>query len=276
VTTTNGAASSRHRYGGEELDATGLYYHRARYYHSDLGRYINRDSFAGDMGSPVTGRNRYAYVGANPVRYTDPSGHFFEEFFDAGLSLSVGVMLLLNGGNTAAVAEQIKQAVQEHPIVAGMVGRVAEKGQEQIARDFVQTSGELALRNSPLVGTGIGLGEAVVGRDVFSGRELSEGERYLNVIFAGTELAAVAKLAAREVGTAAGSIGREAKLGAAGAEPGGVGRGSRGAGELPSANELAPSARNDVADVGQSATVGGCSFDAQTPVATIEGERAIG
>jgi RHS repeat-associated protein len=218
-----GTASSRHRYGGEQLDPTGLYYHRARYYDSDLGRYINRDSFAGDMGSPVTGRNRYAYAGANPVRYTDPSGHFFEEAFDFALSGSVAVMLILNGGNTAVVAEQIRQSVQEYPIVASMVGRVAEKGQEQIVKDFIKTSGELALRNTPIVGTGIGLGEAIVGRDVFSGRELSEGERYLNVIFAGVEFAGVARLAAREALSEAGSIGREARLGAAGAEPGGIG-----------------------------------------------------
>lgn len=46
---------------------TGNYYMRARYYHSETGRFINED--------PIKdGSNWYAYCGSNPINYQDPNG----------------------------------------------------------------------------------------------------------------------------------------------------------------------------------------------------------
>ena len=44
-------------------------YMRARYYDSELGRFINQDPI-GLRG----GMNLYAYVGNNPLNFVDPSG----------------------------------------------------------------------------------------------------------------------------------------------------------------------------------------------------------
>ncbi|CAN1211642.1 hypothetical protein TUMEXPCC7403_15670 [Tumidithrix helvetica PCC 7403] len=63
---------SRFGFTGREFDTeTGLYYYRARYYDSAVGRFISEDpiSFAGeDM-------NLCRYVGNDPMNGTDPFGH---------------------------------------------------------------------------------------------------------------------------------------------------------------------------------------------------------
>ncbi len=65
-----------YKYTGKELDSTGLYYCEARYYDPQLGRFISPDTLVESLGNPQT-LNRYSYVGNNPLRYTDPSGHCF-------------------------------------------------------------------------------------------------------------------------------------------------------------------------------------------------------
>ncbi|HYE34308.1 glycohydrolase toxin TNT-related protein [Methylocaldum sp.] len=59
----------RYGYAGREPDATGLIYYRARYYDPTLGRFTQRDP-----AGFVDGLNPYAYVGNNPVSFTDPLG----------------------------------------------------------------------------------------------------------------------------------------------------------------------------------------------------------
>ena len=46
---------------------------RARYYNTDIKRFINRDILTGSIGNTQS-LNRYAYVQGNPVSYTDPFG----------------------------------------------------------------------------------------------------------------------------------------------------------------------------------------------------------
>jgi RHS repeat-associated protein len=68
--TTSDPTGQPLRYMGRELDAsTGLYYVRARWYDTALGRFVSEDpiGLAGGM-------NTYAYVGNDPVNRRDPSG----------------------------------------------------------------------------------------------------------------------------------------------------------------------------------------------------------
>ncbi|HAM50579.1 MAG TPA: hypothetical protein DCP92_07725 [Nitrospiraceae bacterium] len=69
VTVTGETSDNPFQYTGRENDGTGLYYYRARYYSSELQRFISEDPirFKG-------GINFYAYVKDNPTNYTDPTG----------------------------------------------------------------------------------------------------------------------------------------------------------------------------------------------------------
>jgi len=66
------------KYAGEIYDdETGLYYLRARYYDPSMGRFINKDSFEGQIDNPLT-LNLYTYVHNNPLTNVDPTGHWCE------------------------------------------------------------------------------------------------------------------------------------------------------------------------------------------------------
>lgn len=63
------------KYSGEFWDdTTGLQYLRARWYDPSMGRFINKDTYEGDMTNPLS-LNLYTYVSNNPLRFADPSGH---------------------------------------------------------------------------------------------------------------------------------------------------------------------------------------------------------
>ena len=67
--TTGATTSNTITFSSRELDASSLYYYRARYYDAHLQRFLNEDpsGFAG-------GRNLFAYVDNMPTRATDPFG----------------------------------------------------------------------------------------------------------------------------------------------------------------------------------------------------------
>lgn len=67
-TGTIGILSDQGKFTGKDLDYdTGLYYFNARWYDSDLGRFITEDPIRDGM-------NWYAYTANNPMTFIDPSG----------------------------------------------------------------------------------------------------------------------------------------------------------------------------------------------------------
>jgi RHS repeat-associated protein len=57
---------------GVMTEPNGFYYMRARYYDTEVGRFISEDPIGFDGGDV----NLYAYVGNNPVLFIDPGGLF--------------------------------------------------------------------------------------------------------------------------------------------------------------------------------------------------------
>lgn len=71
---TQGSSTQPFGYTGEQRDGeTGFVYLRARMYDPQIGRFLQRDPFAGGLYTPLS-LNRYSYVLNNPVKLIDPSG----------------------------------------------------------------------------------------------------------------------------------------------------------------------------------------------------------
>jgi RHS repeat-associated protein len=74
VLNSQGNAASVFAYAGEQVDATGLVYLRARYYQALLGMFLSRDAWAGDALRPGS-MNGWGYVEGDPINAIDPTGH---------------------------------------------------------------------------------------------------------------------------------------------------------------------------------------------------------
>ena len=72
-----GDADNSITYAGYQYDSeSGLYYLNARYYDSTTARFLTEDTYAGQANDPLS-LLRYTYCANNPLRYTDPDGHFW-------------------------------------------------------------------------------------------------------------------------------------------------------------------------------------------------------
>jgi len=97
------------RYRGYYYDTeTNFYYLQSRYYDSEVGRFINADSFV-TTSQNLIGTNMYSYCMNNPITYTDPTGENPFALFVVGI---VGFALgclgqltvdMLTGGSLSSV-----------------------------------------------------------------------------------------------------------------------------------------------------------------------------
>lgn len=130
--TQTGSADPKHKFTGQELDTTHLYYYGARYYDPQIGRFITPDSYVQQPSNPQT-LNRYSYVKNNPIKYTDPTGNFaFLAFLGylfigtlavAGAAAVTSVIARMAGNDR--LARQAMQVEQDALIVSAAVLAVA-------------------------------------------------------------------------------------------------------------------------------------------------------
>ena len=64
--------------GQKEFAEIGLQFYNARWYDGALGRFTQADTIIPQPGNPMAW-DRFAYSLNNPVKYTDPTGHFTED-----------------------------------------------------------------------------------------------------------------------------------------------------------------------------------------------------
>jgi RHS repeat-associated protein len=72
-----GSAQTPFGYTGEQTDANGLVYLRARYYSTTQGRFLTRDKWLVIINRPMS-INKWIYAYESPLRYVDPSGYIAE------------------------------------------------------------------------------------------------------------------------------------------------------------------------------------------------------
>ena len=102
---TNPSVSFRYGYTGRERDLeSGLDYYRARYYDSNVGRFISVDPMGFDAGDT----NLYRYVGNGATNHTDPSGMIF------GIDdlIVIGGIALIGGAIIGAYQNYSQQQAQ--------------------------------------------------------------------------------------------------------------------------------------------------------------------
>jgi RHS repeat-associated protein len=86
ITSQTEGTSNPFKYTGEIYDEeTGLYYLRARYYDPSIGRFLNEDTYEGQINNPLS-LNLYTYVENNPLTHVDPTGHYTENQVDLMLT----------------------------------------------------------------------------------------------------------------------------------------------------------------------------------------------
>jgi RHS repeat-associated protein len=67
--------------GQREMAELGIYHYGARFYSPTLGRFLSADTIVPGYANPQN-LNRFAYVLNNPLKYTDPTGHWVVETDD--------------------------------------------------------------------------------------------------------------------------------------------------------------------------------------------------
>ncbi len=73
-----GTLPTDHRFTGQKLDESGLYYINARYYDPAIGQFVSPDTVVADPAS-LFDYDRYMYARGNPLRFSDPTGNYSDE-----------------------------------------------------------------------------------------------------------------------------------------------------------------------------------------------------
>jgi len=138
-----GLPTDRRFTGQREETSLGFYDYGARPYDPALGRFLQADTLVPNPGNPQS-LNRYAYVVNNPLRYTDPSGHWIETAWDiANIGWDIYEVQRDPGSawNWAALVLDVGAAVL--PVVPGGVGLVVRGGKALSHADEVVDAGRV-------------------------------------------------------------------------------------------------------------------------------------
>ncbi|MBU1036595.1 RHS repeat-associated core domain-containing protein [Patescibacteria group bacterium] len=128
------AFTPTYQFTDQEKDfESGFYNFDAREYNPNIGRFLQPDPVLNNLTNPqklkeITGQdldkflmdpqnlNPYSYTRNNPLRYTDPTGEWFKEFFTGRQSWSGFEMEL---GEAAMYTGPLFQKAMDHPYITG-------------------------------------------------------------------------------------------------------------------------------------------------------------
>ena len=108
------------RYRGYYFDSeTGLYYCNSRYYNPEIGRWINADTQLNTVAG-VLGYNLFAYCNNNPVKLTDPDGHFPFLAITAAIGAVAGAVI--GGVRAAKSGKSVWKGALKGAAIGGLIG----------------------------------------------------------------------------------------------------------------------------------------------------------
>jgi RHS repeat-associated protein len=86
---------TRYTYTGQYAQTeVGLMYYQARWYDPTLGRFAQADSIIPETSQGVQAWDRYAGMNNNPLKYSDPSGHWAQLLLGAAIGAVAGVAIV--------------------------------------------------------------------------------------------------------------------------------------------------------------------------------------
>jgi RHS repeat-associated protein len=146
---SSGTTSTKYQYTGQfsyESDF-GLMFYNARFYDSQLGRFTSADSIIPESQG-VQAYDRYAYANNNPLKYTDPTGHFANIFIGMGIGFVAG-----------AAVSYLRQAYNNSVHDGGWSGSAFSL--DRIDMVDVGASALVGAGAGGLIGSGVGAGAGI-------------------------------------------------------------------------------------------------------------------
>ena len=98
---------------------TGYYHLKSRYYNPELYRFINADSQLNTVAG-VLGYNLFAYCNNNPVKLTDPDGHFPFLAITAAIGAVAGAVI--GGVRAAKSGKSVWKGALKGAAIGGLIG----------------------------------------------------------------------------------------------------------------------------------------------------------
>jgi RHS repeat-associated protein len=198
---TNPLVSFRYGYTGRELDLeSGLNYYRARYYDSNVGRFISVDPIGFDAGDT----NLYRYVGNNSTNANDPTGMWLNFAIGAAIGgvLDLGMQLWEQKGDFSKIDPTRLAISTISGALGGGIGGALTKGGFLVKGTALAETGlGLGARTAINAGVGFNLGYwGKVTENGIKGKELTDGALFTGI--AGGAGAAVGELAQAGIGAA--------------------------------------------------------------------------
>jgi RHS repeat-associated protein len=148
--TTDTNANSEYRYTGQRRDTVskigstsiGLYFYGSRYFDPYLNRWIQPDTIVPDPYNPMDW-DRYQYTRSNPLKYTDPTGHFPDILLDLAFIAADLYFIETEGWtltNTAAFCADVALAVIPGATGGGAAIQVASKGPQAAVAAYTKAA----------------------------------------------------------------------------------------------------------------------------------------
>ena len=156
-----GTTDNPYGFQGEEQDATGLYYLRARCMDPATGTFTTMDTYGGSLSDPMS-LHKYLFANSNPVMYCDPSGHFSLAEMDAAMAIDIMLDSSYISGFLYIVDASITDPELEHHDIMGYFGAVGFgfifSGLSLMLSSFVTGALVLAIINTVFASMGVAKG----------------------------------------------------------------------------------------------------------------------
>jgi RHS repeat-associated protein len=194
-----GGQKTNYRFTGQRWDqGHGLYWYNSRWYDPLIGRFLSPDPLVPEPGNPShgdslrsQGLNRYAYVNNNPLKYTDPTGHYISLEDDFGVRVTrTGVIQVVRGGShfanpvEVALANAILSGEPRHleTIPADVPGWALQHSLDHVASELgyggsAGAAGDLLLDPMVAFGLAFGMVKAAERGEILPAEGIPAGER---------------------------------------------------------------------------------------------------